>query len=141
MILLNVNWLAAEDFARAAGSAAGRYQKRDGVLQLRVGEPAAGAVRKNDVPLIPAAAFPLIEDAADAPETICRDTFLRSQADGRRIGRQIGHLADVLQIQIGAHQNRVAEGAHGLHRARPAELDWRAATRAVRGRLAHVVMI
>src|SRR5579864_3098886 len=112
-------------------------QKRNGVFQLRIREPAAGAVVKYDMPLVPAAVFVFVENAADHLECFRAIHSLRADLDGRNFARQIADLADLFKIQIPPNQNGAAVLTRGLNRSGPAELNSCAAVWAVSRWLAH----
>ena len=84
------------------------------------------------MPLVPAALLVFVNDAADDHECFVVVVAFGADLDGRAVRRQIGHLADFFQIDVGAHQDGLAVLADGLHAAGPAEDNLRAAVGTVR---------
>ena len=109
----------------------------DGVVEQRVRQPAAGSVLKGQVPLVPRARVVLVDDAARHGERIVFEPARGADLDGRRIGGELGDLADLAQIEIPAYEHRPAVRADRLHRSGPPELDRCAAVRARRPRCGH----
>ena len=54
----------------------------DGVVELRVRQPAAGAILKGQVPLVPRARVVLVDDTACHGERIVFDTARGADLDG-----------------------------------------------------------
>ena len=83
---------------------------------------------------------PIHRRCARPPRRLYRRRRLRCAIwIGERVQRQVGDLADSLEIHVAAHQDRLAVLARGLDGARETELDRCAALRAVRPLDAHAV--
>ena len=128
----SVEGVALPDGQRAVGGDGARFGDLavDGVVELRVRQPAARAVLEGQVPLVPRARVVLVDDAARHGERIVFETTRGTELDGRWIGGELGDLADFAQIQIPANEHRSAVRADRLHGSGPPELDRRAAVRA-----------
>src|SRR5262245_44875424 len=89
------------------------------------------------MPFVPGAELVLVDDPSDDAEGFLVEHAFGADLDRRAVGRQIGDLADLLQVEITADEDRLAVLADCLHAARPAESDGRAALGTAGGPPAH----
>ena len=115
------------------GSAAGVARRRDRVLGLGVRQPPALAVRKDQMPLVPAAVVVFVDDAADDGEGPSFQAAFGANLNRRAVGRQVADFAERFEVDVVAHDHGLAVGTDRLDRTRPPELDRRAAVRAGSG--------
>src|SRR4029077_1569687 len=111
--------------------------ERDRIFVLGIGEPGARAIIHGDMPLVPAALGVLIENAADGHEVFIAIYAFRMELDRRTVRREVGHLADFLEIDVRAHENAFAILTNRLNAAGPLEDNLCAAIGTVRDGLSH----
>src|SRR3954463_1944237 len=112
-------------------------EKGHGERILRIREPAISAAVQHDAPLVPAALFVLIDDAAGHDESLVAVATLRRQLNRRGVIGQVGDLPNLLHVDIGADDDRMAVLADGLDAARPSIDQRRAAVGTAGGTASH----
>ena len=93
------------------------------VLAEGFAQPATTLVVEQQVPLIPQTLAVAQLDAPDHGKAALAVNARGAKLDRRRIRQQLGHPADVFQIQIVADQGAPAIGAHGQDRRGGLEID------------------
>src|SRR6476646_9317221 len=108
---------------------------------MRIGEPGARAVVHGDVPLVPAALVVLVQNTSNDDERFVAINAFRVELNRRTVRREIGHLADLFEIDVGAHQYAFAVRTNRLNTAGPFENNLRAAVGTVRDGLGHLPLL
>src|SRR5579871_2954289 len=89
------------------------------------------------MPLVPRSQIVFIEDPSNGNERLMVVLSLGADLERGTVRRQIGHLPDFFEIDVGADEDGFAIFADGLHAARPSEHNFRTAVRTNARRLGH----